>query len=99
MAEPKDILLDENMEMIAERGDFIVGDATLQQQQLLLLSEKGEWKQSPVVGVGIRSFLLDDVTVHELHQEIQKQFALDGMHVSKIEGNDWKNTIIDADYE
>ncbi len=98
MVNPKDILLDDNMDVKALQGDFEVNDATFQNQQLLLISEKGEWKQSPVVGVGIMSFLLDDVTVHELHQEIQKQFNLDGMKVNKIEGNTWQNTIIDADY-
>ncbi len=99
MAKPTDILLDDSMDVQAFAGDFVVGDATLQHQQLLLLSEKGEWKQSPEVGVGIMSYLLDDVTIHEMHQEIQKQFSLDGMRVRKIEGNAWDNTSIEADYE
>ncbi len=99
MGKPADILLDENMDVQVANGDFVIGDATLQNQKLLLLSEKGEWKQSPEMGVGLRSFLLDDATVHELHQEIQKQFSLDGMKVKSITGTTWANTIIDADYE
>jgi len=95
----QDILLDENFDVIAENGDFKMGDATLQNQQLLLLTGKGEWKQSPVVGIGLAEYLLDDAPVDELHQEIQKQFSLDGMKVKKIEGNTWQNTIIDAEYE
>lgn len=99
MARPKDILLDDNMDVKSKNGDFVIEDSTLQNQQLLLVSEKGEWKENPVVGIGIRSWLLDDATVHELHQEIQKQFSLDGMRVNKITGNTYFDTVIDADYE
>jgi len=98
MPNPKDILLDENFDVVAKDGDFVVGDATLQNQQLLLLSQKGEWKQEPQVGVGIRDFLLDDANVHEMHQAIQKQFALDGMQVNEIKGKTWDSTTIDANY-
>lgn len=98
MAETKDILLDEDFDVMAENGDFKIADATLQNQQLLLLTGKGEWKQSPVTGVGLADYLLDDAPVDELHQEIQKQFALDGMKVNKIEGNTWQDTIINSEY-
>ena len=99
MDKPYDILLDEDFDMQAKDGDFIVGDATLQHQQLLLLSQKGEFKQSPYVGVGISNFLLDDANVHELHQEIQNQFEIDGMKIIEITGKTWEETEITASYE
>ena len=99
MAKPQDILLESDFDVSAKNGDFIVADATLQHQQLLLLSDKGDWKASPEVAVGLRTFLLDDMPVDELHQEIQKQFALDGMKVKTIVGTSWEDTIINSDYE
>jgi len=99
MASPIDILLDENFDIKVENGDFVVGDATLQNQQLILISQKGEFKENPLVGVGIRNYLLDDATIHEMHQDIQKQFAADGMNVAEISGETWNTTIINAEYE
>jgi len=99
MAKPFDILLDDNFDLQTKGGDFVLGDASLQNQQLILLSHKGEWKQNPLVGVGISNYLLDDVTIHEMHQEIQKQFSIDGMIVNGVKGKTWDSTEIDASYE
>ncbi|MDP2723211.1 MAG: hypothetical protein Q8O72_10670 [Bacteroidales bacterium] len=99
MAKTTDILLDADFDLQAKNGDFVLGDATLQNQQLILLSHKGELKQEPLLGVGLRNYLLDDATIHEMHQEIQKQFSLDGMTVNEISGNNWSTTKIDANYE
>ena len=99
MDRPFDILLDEDFDMKAKNGDFIVADATLQNQQLILLSHKGEFKKDPQVGIGLSNYLLDDANVHELHQEIQLQFELDGMNIKEITGKTWKETSITAEYE
>lgn len=99
MAKPVDILLDGTLDVYAVKGDFVLGDATFQNQQLLLISEKGEFKQDPQVGVGIRSYLLDDASIHEMQQEIVKQFEVDGMKINELSGNSWPTTEIDAEYE
>ncbi len=78
-----DIILN-NGDLVIEDGDFKVGDATKQNQQLLLLSQKGEWKQSPLTGVGIADWLKGEKQ-GGLKAEIKQQFKADGMTVKKIE--------------
>lgn len=92
-----DILLDNAGDLMIVGGDLVIGESTVQHQQLLLVSHKGEWKQYPKVGVGIDDFLNDDTT-NAMMNEITHQFELDGMKVKST------NTIndklyIEANYE
>lgn len=91
----KDILLEDN-DLIIEDGDFKVADATRQNQQLIIVSHKGEWKQHPLTGVGISDWLKGEKN-GGLKAEIKQQFKADGMKVHKIDLTN--NTIrIDANY-
>lgn len=80
---PQDYLHDDDFDLKIENGDFVVGESTQQHQQLLLLLEKGELRQYPKTGVGLKTFLNDD-NIGDLNQEIQKQFEADGMTISKL---------------
>ncbi len=94
----KDFKIDEQGDVVIKNGDFATHDATMQNQELILLSHKGEWKQSPWVGVGIEDYIDDEIGVTTLHSEIQKQFELDGMQVQKISGKSVIDTIVLAHY-
>jgi hypothetical protein len=98
MAKPTDILLDENFRFRIEDGDLVVGDATLQHQQLLLISEKGEWKQNPSTGVGIKTYLNDD-SFADIAKEIETQFAQDGMTISLLNVFEDGKIKIEAEYD
>lgn len=78
-----DIKLNENLDLVAESGDFVVRESTQQHQQLLLLLPKGAIKSVPQVGVGIRDYLKDD-NIDGLLVEIRKQLNSDGCRVKKI---------------
>ena len=77
--------------------DLVVGDVTLQNQALILQSQKGEWKEQPMVGCGIGDMANDDDT-NSWRRTIREELARDGMKVRnlRIEEN---NITIDADYE
>ena len=75
-----------------------IGDSVYQQQTLLLVANKGEIKHSPLVGVGLNNFLLDDSSNDELYQEIGSQFRRDGMTVRSISFTDGKLNI-ESEYE
>lgn len=75
-----------------------IGDSVYQQQTLLLVANKGEIKHSPLVGVGLNSFLLDDGSNDELYQEIGSQFRRDGMTVRSISFTDGKLNV-ESEYE
>ncbi|MGB0522389.1 MAG: hypothetical protein ACPGJS_05485 [Flammeovirgaceae bacterium] len=98
MAERFDILIDENNDPIISGGDFLIGESTQQHQKLLLVSNKGQFREHPAVGVGINEYLLDDDANTSLFNEIDTQFKVDGMIVTHIEIVDNLNLSIDAEY-
>lgn len=81
---PTDFLLDDNGDLLIKDGHFVIGESTSQHKKCLLLAEKGEYRQYPFSGIGLGSYINDDL-LEELASETQKQFELDGMNVSKIE--------------
>ena len=94
-----DLQIDENYDLMAdsEAHDLIVGDTTLQNQALILITQPGEWKEHPMVGVGIEG-ITNDEDSGQWRRDIREQFARDGMRVRsiKIIG---ENIEIDAEYE
>jgi len=64
-------------------GDFVIGDASLQNQKLLLFAAPGNYKQYPTVGVDIMDFLKDDNQA-DMIRTIEQQFTLDGMNVQQL---------------
>ena len=94
---PKDYLLDDDFDLKIANGDFVVGESTAQHQQLLLLLEKGELRQYPRTGVGIKNFLNDD-NLGDLYQEIHKQFKADGLNIEKLKIYNDGRVDVDAKY-
>ena len=92
-----DIQVRKNTDGLITSG-LVVGNSVYQQQTLLLITQKGEIKQSPLVGVGISDFLLDDASNDALFQEIGTQFSGDGMRVFNMSIAQGKLDV-DANYE
>lgn len=97
MSKVNDILLDENLDIIFENGDIKTGPSTNQHQKLLLISEKGQWRMHPFVGVGLLSAINDDEQ-GSLNAEIRKQFELDGMFCKHIKIDAEGKLNIEAEY-
>ena len=97
MAEVHDIGLNEDGSPCIANGDFVISESTEQHQQHLLISEKGNFKEFPFLGVGAINYLLDDGDINAFKKEITKQFELDGMTVNRIILSD-KGNLIDAEY-
>ena len=100
----KGILLDENFDLQTEvrrdaagkiAGGLTVGNSLAQNQHVLLLAEKGEIKEYPTVGVGIKTYV-DDENPANLTRAIRTGFAREGMKVKKI---DFENGKIKIDTE
>jgi hypothetical protein len=92
----RDIILNSDKELDVKDGDFVVGESTLQHQDLLLVTNKGEWKENPLVAVGILGFLKEE-DESGLMGEIKVQFEKDGMEVKEISIDDAKLNV-DASY-
>lgn len=93
----KDIVLDSDFDLVIENGDFVVADGTVQHQALLLLSAPGEWRQTPLIGVNLRQFTLDN-EIEAARGVIRKQFELDGMRVNAVDLSSGELPVIDATY-
>lgn len=79
-----DLLLNADNDLDIQGGDLVVGESTRQNQGLILLSNPGEWRGAPQVGVGIQSLILEDTPTAAIVSEIQAQLEADGMEVEHI---------------
>lgn len=92
----KGIILDDSLSLQVKNGSLVLGDPTYQNQQILLLAEKGEFKFRPMRGVGTKRYL-ETPNRGELAREIRTEFIADGMIVNKISIENEK-LIVDALY-
>lgn len=92
----KDILIDPlTYDLMIVDNDLIVGDSTIQHQQMLLLAGKGDFKLSPLVGVDSFKHLHDHSST--LARDARVEFIKDGMVVRAIKNVNGKITV-DANY-
>lgn len=77
---------------------LVIGDVTGQNQDTILLAEKGEIKNSPLLGVGIASYL-DDETPSELLREVRINLRMDGQKIRSCGFDNNGKLIIQGGYE
>jgi hypothetical protein len=86
MALNKDILLGPDGDLQIVGGDFVLGEALEQQIEHLFLADKGAYKDSPLVGVGIRSLLNGRLKgPQEIVRECKLQLQSDGWQQIDLE--------------
>ncbi len=84
----KDYLLDENYDLLIKDGDFVVDECDDLDIELILLTEKGNWKESPMTGVGIRKWTnatMNSTLMQQLEREVRIQLNGDGFEVDKAQ--------------
>ena len=77
---------------------LVIGDVTGQNQNTILIAEKGEIKNAPMLGVGIASYL-DDESPSELLREVRINLRADGQKISKCGFNEEGKLVIVGGYE
>ena len=82
-----DILLDDTFDVRIKDGDLVFGESTRQHQSLLLLTQYGEWRESPTVGIGAATWLQDELHGANLAAAIKTGFEGDGMTVQAVKSN------------
>lgn len=93
-----DVLLNDDMTVRIENGDFVYGDATLQNQRLLIVSSKTDFKETPMRCIGAHRFV-EEEQLDAFAREIRQEFTLDGMKVNEIKFDDTAEIAIDATYQ
>lgn len=94
----QDYLHEDAHELRIKNGDFVLGKSHKQALGLILSSHKGDWRQSPWVGVNLREWINDEGSVTALKHIIQSQLEIDGAQVNQLEIVRGK-IYLDADYE
>lgn len=79
-----DLIYDENKELLIKDGDLVLGESDYQHVELLLSTEPGEWKESPLTGVGINKHINGKLD-GDLKRLIALQLEADGFQASGIE--------------
>lgn len=85
----KDIILDDNNELLIRNGDLVIDDASKQHIALLLLCNQGDFKQYPLTGIGIMRYLnspMNATLKAKLYREIKIQLEDNGLSDMNIEG-------------
>lgn len=95
-----DILLDETGDLAIERGDFVVGESDQQHLVLLLQTTQGEWRQDPLVGVGLARYLSSPygpAQAAELSRNLSIQLQRDGYTIIELDLAELNSAIINAE--
>jgi hypothetical protein len=79
-----DVLLSAAGDLEIMNGDLVMGRSDLQHQRLLLFTDKGELRQYPTAGVGLRTYLLDEVRSATITAAVKRGFEADGMKVRRV---------------
>jgi hypothetical protein len=96
----KDILLDDDLDLAIENGDFVIGDSEQQHQELILIAQQGSFRASPLTGVGISKYYKSAFSVaniDKLRQKIRLQLQFDGYTSVKTTINSFEDIQIEAE--
>lgn len=99
MAKNIDILLSSDIDIMLSNGDFVIGDSTMQNQYLILSSQKGEWKENPFIGAGIEDMLNDEGSEAYWKRRIAEELKRDGMDVKEVKIINNGQININAEYK
>lgn len=94
-----DLLTDDNGEMKIVNGDFVVDDANHQHIRSIIAAKKGDWKQHPLIGVGIMEYInapLTRAVKTKFEKEVRLQLNMDGFEDIIIEVENWESINITA---
>jgi hypothetical protein len=77
MTNRKDIILDNNFDLMISNGDFYISNSDQQNIELILLSYPGQWKQFPLLGAAIQGDINGPFN-DQMKNRIKKQLISDG---------------------
>lgn len=93
-----DFQLDTSLHVQVTDGDLAIGVSNEQQMELLLLTQKGAWKEKPTLGVGIENYLLDN-DIDGMLREVRGQWESDGVVLHALSYDEQLNKLeFDGNY-
>ena len=65
-------------------GDFVVGESEQHHIEDIIVSNKGEYRQHPLLGVGGLNFLNSSLSIDDIRKQISVQLNYDNFKVEEI---------------
>ncbi|MGP1500747.1 MAG: oxidase [Bergeyella cardium] len=82
----RDILLDQQSDLKLHNGDFDFGKSDQQHIEHILTAQKGEYKETPLLGFGIINYLkLSKYIQSDFKRDLKIQLEYDGYQNSTID--------------
>lgn len=92
MAETKDILLNDDNDLLFQGGDLVLGNNDFFYIRCIVESAKGWWKQYPYIGAAIIESINGDISQSKI-QDIRLNLESDGFSVKSVKVVDGNLTI------
>ncbi|MEO1006844.1 MAG: hypothetical protein AAFW67_13560, partial [Cyanobacteria bacterium J06638_38] len=91
----KDFKIDQSTgDVVIKNGDFVLHESTNQHIEHILLAKQGDFKQWPLVGVGIRRYLKGPDSAldrRDLERVIRVNLLLDDMDINTVRVSSFEN--------
>lgn len=93
----KDILVEDNNDLLIENGDFVVGDSDIQHIDHIITAQPGEYKETPQLGFGVINYLKSNATKTKFKRDLRVQLNFDGYENPNIDLEDgFKNLKVEV---
>lgn len=89
-----------NLVIDAVTGDFAIAESTGQELKEILISNPGEWRQNPEVGVSLNEWLNAPYVPEQIvsfKRRLKQQIENDGMKENQTQLGGWSKIRIDAE--
>jgi len=80
----KDLLLDDNDDVLIANGDFVIGASDMQDVSIILQMHPGELKQDPILGVGLSRKVKRSGNAEDLEVDVKLHLKRDNKDYSSI---------------
>jgi len=80
----KDIILDEDNDLLFKNGDLVLGESEMQEVGLILQSNQGDFKQSPIIGSNLTTEIRGSENKVKRERNLRIQMKLDGKNFDTI---------------
>lgn len=81
----KDFLTDDNGDLLIVNGDFVIGESSHQHINDIVLSNKGDFKQWPLLGFGAHRYLKTVKKPIDFERDLKIQLEYAGFENPKID--------------
>jgi len=68
----KDLLLDENNDLLFKNGELVIGEREMQDIGLIIGSNEGDWKEYPLVGMGMPKYVKQADTQEKVASKLRR---------------------------